>query len=587
MIRNWGLKNKFVTVFLLLITLPTLIIGCIIYYQTTTIFKQQAENNAVGKLEKNEDNLTSIIRGIENMSSYMIYEKNFQTFFTATEEDLNQAAYKEAVAGINGYFTFQLMSHSYIDSILLIANDGHVLEIGSHVMGDEVRLNQVAKDLEGAPYWSNTYRVIENGAAKKNVVSLTRVINDINHINEPIGMVRIRLDQSKLFKTIENNTMNQTGDYFVMNKKGEVVLHQDPSLAGTPFPDLKITDWIMNSKSRTLKAEANQSDYLVVKKAIAGTDWVSIAIVNEGEVVKSLYNVRGLFVFMFFLLLVLGAIAFIGFYQSFIRRIVELTKQTKQLGEGDFTANVPVSSQDEIGKLGLRFNKMVTTIQKYINQEYKLKIKQRESELKALQSQIDPHFLYNTLDMIRWTARLEKAMETGQLIERLSKIFRMNLNMGKMWVKVEEEVQYIQNYLELQKSRVGNRLNYSIFYDDQIKDIYIIKQILQPLVENSILHGFDDLPRQGVIRIRLFKVEKEIWMDVIDNGWGFPNEKQEQDPNRKSGYAIPNLVDRLEFAFGEEATFEVLDSVVGTWIRLKLPISKDDNRNQISNETGE
>ena len=587
MFRNWGLQNKFVTVFLLLITLPTLIIGCIIYYQTTTVFKQQAVNNTVGKLEKNEDNLTSVIRGIENMSSYMIYEKNFRTFFTATEEDLNQAEYKEAVAGINGYFTFQLMSHSYIDSILLIANDGHVLEIGSQVIGNEVSMNQGAKDLEGGPFWSDTYRVIENGSAKKNVVSLTRVINDINHIYQPIGMVRIRLDQTKLYKTIENNTMSQTGDYFLMNKKGEVVLHQDPSLAGKPFPDPKITNWIVNSKSRTLKAKANQSDYLLVKKSIPGTDWVSIAMVNEGEVVKSLYNVRGLFVFMVLLLLVLGALAFVGFYQSFIRRIVELTKQTKQLGKGDFSAKVQITSQDEIGKLGLRFNQMVTTIQKYINREYKLKIKQRESELKALQSQIDPHFLYNTLDMIRWTARLEKAMETGQLIERLSKIFRMNLNMGKMWVKVEEEIHYIQNYLELQKSRIGNRLNYSVFYDDQIKDIYIIKQILQPLVENSILHGFKSLPRQGVIQIRCYKVDEGIWMDVIDNGWGFKKEKQAEDDNRKGGYAIFNLIDRLELAFGEEAKLELLDSEVGTWIRLKLPISKKDNSSLLSNETGE
>jgi two-component system, sensor histidine kinase YesM len=517
----------------------------------------------------------------------MIYEDNFRTFFTAKEEDMNLADYKEAVAGINGYFTFQLMSHNYIDSILLVANDGHVLEIGNHIKGNEGSMNEGAKKLEGGLYWSNTYQVIENREATKKVISLTRVINDINHINNPIGLVRIRLDQSKLYKTIENNTMNQTGDYFVMNKKGEVVLHEDPSLAGKPYPESKIIDWIVNNKSKTLKAEANQDDYLFVKKAIAGTDWISIAMVNEGEVVKSLYNVRGLFVFMFYLLLLLGTIAFMGFYQSFIKRIVELTQQTKQLSEGDFSAKVHVSSQDEIGKLGIRFNQMVTTIQNYINRNYKLKIKQRESELKALQSQIDPHFLYNTLDMIRWTARLEKAMETGQLIERLSKIFRMNLNMGKMWVKVEEEIQYIQNYLELQKSRIGNRLNYSIFYDDQIKDYYIIKQILQPLVENSILHGFKDLPRQGVIQIRLFKMEQEIWIDVIDNGWGFLNEKQEEDPNRKSGYAIPNLIDRLEFAFGGEANFEVLETRVGAWIRLKLPISEDGNRNLISNEAGE
>lgn len=583
MFRNWKLTRKFVTVFLLLITLPTLVFGGFIYYQTSNTFKQQAEINALERLEKNEDNLTSIIQSIENMSSYMIYDENFRAFFRASEQEIFQPEYKQAIAGINGYFTFQLMSHSFIDSIYLESKDGNRLEIGSRIRSSEQLLDEAAKAREGAPQWSGTYRVEREWESPNEIISLTRVINDINHISEAIGMVRIRLDQSKFYHSIEKDASFQGGSYFVVNKTGDVVLHPNSALAGKPYPEAEIVEWVANSPRKTMKYHTSQTEYLVVKKPIEGTNWVSIAMVNEGEVVKNLDHVRQLFAGMVVLLILLGTVALIGFYSSFIKRIVELTEQTRQLEKGDFSANVQVTSQDEIGKLGMRFNQMVVTIQSFINREYKLKIKQRESELKALQSQIDPHFLYNTLDMIRWTARLENAMETGQLIERLSKIFRMNLNMGKMWVKLEEEFVYIQNYLELQKSRLGNRLNYRLFYDDQIKDVLIMKQLVQPLVENSILHGFKNLPRQGIITIRAYQAEEEIWMDVIDNGWGFSDERVKE----REGYALKNLRERLATAFGEGAILERVPVEQGAWIRLKIPLKKNNHLQPNSNESGE
>lgn len=572
MFQRWGLKKQFITVFLVLITIPTILFGCLIYYQTTKTFKQQAEENTIKRLEKNEENLTSIISGIENMSSYMIYNSDFRTFFTTPSEETHLLQYKQAKEGIMGYFTFQMMTHDYIDSVILKGNDGHTLHIGNPATGNEKDLDREAITKEGRPTWSDSYEITSDWGGSTKVISLTRVINDLNHINEPIGMARIRLDESRLYERIEAHTVHQLGDYFVMSQTGEVLLHKNEALVGEPFPDPKVIDLVANSEKTTMNYKTDETTYLVVKKKIKGTKWVSIAIVNEAEVVKSLYNVRALIVDMILILVFLGIVAFIGFYFFNIKRITELTKQTKQLESGDFTANVKVTSQDEIGKLGSRFNKMVTTIQTYINSEYKLKIKQKETELKALQSQIDPHFLYNTLDMIRWTARIENASETGQLIERLAKVFRMNLNMGKMWVKVEEEVAYIQNYLELQKSRMGERLDFHVFYDDQVKQVQIIKQILQPLVENSIRHGFKDLPQQGIITIRCYKVEDELWIDVMDNGWGFRYNPDEEVEKKESGFAHKNLQYRLTKAFGEGYGMERIASESGAWIRLKLPI---------------
>lgn len=576
--KNWGLKKQFVTVFLVLITIPTLLFGGLIYFQTTKAFKQQAKDNTIGRLDKNEETLTSIIKEIENMTAYMIYDNNFRTFFKAPEEDAYKLTYKQTEKEIKGYFTFQLLSKSYIDSILLIGSDGHTLEFGNPVdvaERTEAELNGAAREKKGAPLWSDAYEVTSDWDGTKQVISITRVINDLTHIKQPIGMVRIRLDQAKLYRSLEARSAHQQGTYFVLSERGDVVLHQDQSLVGKPFPNSEVRSWVVDSEKKSMNFTSNGTTNLVVKKEVKGTNWRTIAIVNEGEVVKSLYNVRGLIVNMIVLLTFLGVLAFLGFYYSYIKRIIELTEQTKQLERGDFSAKVKVTSKDEIGKLGMRFNKMVVTIQNYINLEYKLKIKQKESELKALQSQIDPHFLYNTLDMIRWTARLENALETGQLIERLSKVFRMNLNMGKMWVQVEKEMIYLKNYLELQKSRIGERLKFSIFYDEQIKDMYIIKQTLQPLVENSILHGFKDLPRQCVLQIRCYKKEHELWIDVIDNGWGFPDKVSEENSDVSKNYALKNIKDRLEIAFGEGFGIENIDCEIGAWIRLKLPLLEE------------
>lgn len=565
MLENWGLKKKFIMFFLILITIPTAFFSLFIYNQTTIALKKQAVEDVEERIDRNEQHITSIMNKIENMTSYMIYNEDFRTFFMTTEENLFQPRYKDAIKAINGYFTFQLMSNDYISSISLVGNSGNHLMIGDPIKENEEFLNQNNIQGEGIPIWSNSYKVTSDWNGQKHVISLTRVINDLHHINDPIGSVKVLLDQSKLFNEIKSKQSSQQGNYFILSTKGEVILHNDNSLIGKEYPDDELRNWVITDED-SIYSYKEDKKYLGVKKAIKDTNWVSVAIVEEEALAGELYNVRATITNMMIFLLLLGIIAFTIFYKSYIQRITELTKQTKQVEKGNFLASVEVRSKDEIGMLGMRFNKMVKTIQNLIETEYELKIKQKESELKALQTQISPHFLYNTLDMIRWTARLENAIETGDLIERLSKVFRMNLKNGDMWISLEKEMEYIQAYLELQKSRMGERLEFNIFIDSQIREKFIMKQILQPLVENSIKHGFKSLPKQGIINIRCYQVVDEIWIDIIDNGWGF-------HPSCEStGYALKNLRDRLNIAFGQKYGLTLLDSEEGAKFRLVHPL---------------
>ncbi len=576
MLKRWGLKRKFITFFLAL-TVPILVISILIYYQTGIVLKKQAVEEATERLNRNEQNLLDVFSTVETMSSYMIYDRNFREMFTATEEEIYQPEYREAMEVIKGYFTFQLISNPYINSISLISKDGHLVEHGEPVKGNESKLDQAARDANGSAVWSDPYQVTSSWNDDKYVISLSRLINDMNNISEQIGLVRIRLDPTALYNQME--VPSQRGEYFIFSDQGEVILHQDADLIGKQFPDAGLTDWVTEGKEDFFSYQDGDSHYLVVKNQLANTDWFSVTAIDEDKLVADLTNVRVLIGYLIGILLLAGMLFFILFYHSTIKRVIELTNQTKQVANGDFTASVYVDSDDEIGKLGLRFNKMVKRIQRHIETEYKLKIKQRESELKALQNQINPHFLYNTLDMIRWNARFENAPETGHLIERLSKIFRMNLNNGKTWVRFKEEIEYSQAYLELQKKRLGEQLDYHIEIDHDLKDYYVMKQVIQPLIENSIQHGIKNLPRQGIIRVHCYQRNNQAVIDVMDNGWGFSEAKKNGEEH--AGFALKNLHDRISIVFGKPYGLILLDTQEGAAVRLLLPLLNEEKSKEL------
>jgi len=223
---------------------------------------------------------------------------------------------------------------------------------------------------------------------------------------------------------------------------------------------------------------------------------------------------------------------------------------------------------------------MVLTIQELIEHKYKLEIRERESELKLLQSQMDPHFLYNTLDMIRWTARLEKAEKSSQLIEVLSRFFRSGLNNGQYVTTLHQELQFVQAYLYLHQRRLGAKLRYSLFTEFNIADAQIPKTTIQPLVENFMKHGFNPTNDNNEISVRCYVVQQEIWIDVQDNGLGMEPDKLQliqsslhgkQHYSGRTG-ALHNIHVRLSIFFGEGYGLELVSSSSkGTTVRLKIP----------------
>jgi two-component system sensor histidine kinase YesM len=572
-----GLKWKFTIVFLLLVTLPATLFGVLVLNQTSSILNQEALQSTDRIMSTIELNITSLTQNVEDISTYSIFSDDIRNLLMK-EDHMPLDQLLKSKEQVMGYYTFHLMSKPFIRSIALYDVSGRsLLQIGEPVTGDEKRWTEEGRSASGAILWTDAYGM-ESRDGQQYMISLFRQINDINNFQKPLGEIRIRLNEDRIYQMISAGVKAEQDSIFIMKRDGTIIAHKDGHLLGKMFPDEHFIAKVGTREGFAgFEYEQDGRAFFTLSKPMKGMDWVLVVLLDKARILKETDQVKRSYTIMLAAMLLLGIVALIGFYYTIIRPILQLIVETRKVGREDFSARVRVMSGDELGVLGNRFNQMVATIEWLIDSKYKLEIKQKESELKALQAQISPHFLYNTLDTIRWTARMEKAMKTSRLIEILSRFLRMGLSGGRMWVTLTDELTYTRSYLELQQERMGSELRYSIFVDASVEQIKVQKQIIQPLVENSIVHGFKDSIGDKWIRIRCYAAENELHIDVIDNGSGFPSnwpDPMSQIMSRGKGYAMKNIHERLHLGFGSEYGLQCVEhNGRGVWLRLRLPLA--------------
>lgn len=253
--------------------------------------------------------------------------------------------------------------------------------------------------------------------------------------------------------------------------------------------------------------------------------------------------------------------------------------------EGDFSQRVEVFGNDEIGELTRTFNQMVRDIRELIDKNYVAVLHERQSELNALQAQINPHFLYNALDSLYWQAFDAGSHELAEDILSLSQLFRLVLSRGENEVPVHKEFELISHYLHIQKMRFGKKLDYSVRLDEDVKEQRILKLILQPFVENAIVHGLELTGRPGSIRVEGRMEGERMLFEIADNGVGIApdrlaqllsgegEEDREYASQRIGRYAIRNVRQRLQLKYGDAFSLDIESEVGnGTTVRVMLPV---------------
>ncbi len=299
-----------------------------------------------------------------------------------------------------------------------------------------------------------------------------------------------------------------------------------------------------------------------------------------------------MYIWYIFLCIVLSVLITLLFSSMFSRRIQFLKNQMHKVTSGNFVLNEEIRGTDEIFELYQDLKKMVDSMQTLMNDAYKSKIQsesfklnQVEAEFKALASQINPHFLYNTLETIRMKAYCNDDKETADLVKKLGKFMRRCLEVKNGMVTLESELEFTKSYLELQAARFGDRVSYSI-YCEVDRNYKILPLIIQPIVENAFVHGIEGEKANGKIDIKVFYRSGQVIIEVSDNGQGIPADKlrellaklEKNDTSSGKSIGLTNVNKRIKMYHGEQYGLTVETTFGhGTAIRITLPQKADEN----------
>ncbi|NRT63741.1 two-component system sensor histidine kinase YesM [Clostridium saccharoperbutylacetonicum] len=524
-------------------------------------------------MDNNLKNTTNIMRSITSNENLRNELKSSNEVTEATDNYFPI----QSVNVFSRIFREYTIDTTYIDSICLYDNDGRLYYFGTKFSGATVLKNNPYDKIKEKNWYKEAikangkevilgYNILDE-ESREFSFSTVKLVRDVDTL-KPIGLMIINVKENAFTKAFPNiNPDSEEGTFLVLDKNKNNNNNNSPIVfMNRNDEDIKkIVDNSQEFNSSTLEKQG----YSVSSYTNDITGWEIVHIIKKSQLLKDT-RLIGVYTAIVCLVTILFALILsIVFSNTINKPIKRLKRAISDVGKGkrDITEEF---GDDEIGILGNQFKVMVKENLELNERITSSKLKQREAELKLLQAQINPHFLYNTLDSIYWLAKIKKVDDIADMAIALSDIFKLSLNKGSEITTVRNEIKQVQSYLIIQNLRYKDRFKVDIDIDDKIMDYEIIKLIIQPFIENAMIHGLEPKAGDGEINI-IGKLEgDEIVFVIEDNGIGV------EDINKfNSGYGIKNVQERIELYYGEEygVTFES-EINKGTIVTIKIPFEK-------------
>ena len=488
-----------------------------------------------------------------------------------------------------------------VDNIALFSEDGMLVEA---VPAARLKPNL---DVTGEPWFRDALEKTENQHFSlphvqyifdnnenqyRWVISLSRAVELTSGTSTAQGILLVDISYSSLEQLFDGVTAGKGGYVYLISSDGELLYHpkmqlidsgrmQENNVAAAAHKKRKHRIPTAAYKDGNHMEEFDGSSRFVTIKSIGYTGWKVVGVTPENVVTLNTIKTR-LFI-VFIIALILFILALINSYISsrITNPIKELEKSVGILEEGNLDVPVYAGGSYEIQHLGKSIGDMAAQIRllmKDIVTEHEAK---RKQEFDTLQSQINPHFLYNTLDIIVWMIENEQKAEAVKAVTALARFFRISLSKGKSIITVRDELEHVRNYLMIQHMRFKNKFTYEIQAEDGVLELASLKLMLQPLVENAIYHGMEFMDGDGEILLKVWKEEGDLYFSVIDNGLGMTEEQvgnlftgaSHVDSKRGSGIGVKNVNERIKLYFGEKYGLSIeSEPDEGTTVKIHLPV---------------
>lgn len=584
-LNNLSIKNKLFLTYLALIALPICLFMMINLYfntkdseQKTLYSLRQVLDQTSSFIEFKAQSVKSILDMLAlNNTVQELVAKDSSTyaentgFWIADDSDFSKTVF------------YTIQNNSDISKVYLYMQSG-LAEAAS--TSDYILLNKV-KDKKWYEKLAKSSSKLEwypgdviMGSANHDFISALRKIPSDQDINGFIGILRADMPVDTLRTTLEKSRFTQSTSAFLINSNKDIICTSGNTalLNNEDFlNNLSVTGGNSNEilwKTR----DFNMENFLIAGQSIQNTDWKLVLAVPYKDILEAGVNTRNQMLLIFFIVAPLSFPLSFFVAGSATKRIRMLISHMKKAGQGDFGIDILPSNEDEIGQLTRNFNQMVTKMAILIENQFKLGRDIKSKELKALQAQINPHFLYNTLDLINWMSVKYKATEITYLVNALSRFYKLSLSKGEDFITLSDELKHVKSYVLIQNMRFSDNIHLEIDISEELLQLKVLKIILQPLVENSILHGILEKEEEtGTIRIN-GELENDILiLRIEDDGIGMSEDILQDIPsdipsNDSHGYGVKNINERIKLIYGMEYGLSYISQPgIGTTAIIRIP----------------
>lgn len=510
-------------------------------------------------VRQTNQNIDSYIDYMDNIVTMVSGSRDTQSFLYDKDEETLQIS--ECRQRLVEQFRTILKSRNDIRNIGLIQKDGNRL------FNNGGQQKNAYLDLDTQAWYKNAITSNRSVLTSSHVqhvirgerpwvITVSRGVRNFTGSGNREGVVFIDLNYSAISELCDQNSIGSKGYVFLLDQDGNVVYHPQQQQLYNELQTENI-DLVMNTDKETLMDGSGDNARIYTISRSEKTGWTVVGCTNVAELLKDSKKARSIYVLVAAILVVVALVLSNFIARNITRPLQQLRDSMARVQEGDFgAAEVEVTSRNEVGSLTRSFNVMTSRIQELMKQNIYEQQQKRKSELKALQSQINPHFLYNTLDSIIWMAEGKKNEEVVVMTASLARLLRQSISNEEEQVPIGQEVEYARSYLTIQKMRYKDKLEFQIQVDAQIMGVPIIKLVLQPLIENAIYHGLKYKEGKGLLIVRGYREGENAVIQIKDNGAGMDEQtlshifEKHKVNYRSNGVGVYNVQKRLQLYYG-------------------------------------
>lgn len=589
---NISLQGKLTLTYFMLIFFPLVIVGIFSYTFAAASIKLEVSRYTSEVLQQVNDNIDNTIYELDRMASVIGSDSEVLNILSKDKtRPVNQVLKDNEImnekiqtlvsyrTNLAGFFVFSYNGEVYSYS-------GSNNSIRLDYTFTSTRWYELMKSLNIKKLLLATHTQDQMLPIGKNkvVFSFVKEINDFK-TQKSLGNVLIDVNTDTLKKIWDKLNTQKYQEFIVIDNNKTIIYHTREELISTQFRSDYISK-ILKNETGSIITDVNGHPALVSYNTSKDTNWTVISIIPVSELYKIIRNFAYVIILIVVVCMLLSFFIAVIISRNITKPLLTLRQLMKKAESGQFDINVPVRGKDEIAALGHSFNNMIVKINSLIQTVYETRILKKEAELNALQSQINPHFLYNTLQIIDIIAEQEGIDVICSVCRSLSRMFRYSINRGKEIIPLSSEIEHVKDYIYIQKLRFKDRIEVIFDIDEDIMKNKMIKLMLQPLVENAMIHGVESKKGTCIITISAKKADGNTILTVEDTGVGMDEQQlqslrdsindeivhAEIDSTERKSIGLKNVNARIRLYFGENYGLSIDSKLnLGTKVTLTIP----------------